>query len=164
LPVVWWRRFGSRRYTPKRQGPFPFPPDEILTFVQQSTHPYNGGIPRELPADPNRTKPRYWPAEVIHREPDHIGKDDRTNLLVHLIMQTPQEVITNPESEDKQYVFARDFVHCLEEKKQDLKEGPWEIIQQIVRVREMMEQFEEGEIGMTPIVKPNIYPHADMFC
>lgn len=32
---------------------------------QQSTHPYNGNLPKELTADPGRTRPPYWPVELV---------------------------------------------------------------------------------------------------
>ncbi|KAI1612235.1 hypothetical protein EDD36DRAFT_466074 [Exophiala viscosa] len=117
---------------------------------KQSTHPYNGGMPRGEPLDPNRTRPPYWPAHVIHREPDHIGRDDRTSLLVHLIMNTPLEVITNPpETHSRQMVTASALLECLEVKRSDptIQEDRWEIIEQVCRARDMMEQYEAGEIG-----------------
>ena len=57
-------------------------------------------MPRGEPLDPNRTRPPYWPArkscfelaicvkrrplsdfdpDVIHREPDHIGRDGKAS-------------------------------------------------------------------------------------
>lgn len=74
---------------------------------------------------------------------------DRINLLVHLILNTPQKIITNPPSEAglAQYLTAQDLCDCLEEKKDDLQEFEWEILQNVVRTREMMEQYEDGQIG-----------------
>lgn len=43
---------------------------------KQVKHPYNGGrpsAPGEKP-DPEKTKPSWWPANVRHREPDHLRK------------------------------------------------------------------------------------------
>ncbi|KAK4946209.1 hypothetical protein LTR10_014721 [Elasticomyces elasticus] len=122
---------------------------------KQSTHPYNGGMPRGEPLDPNRTRPPYWPAHVIHREPDHIGRDDRTSLLVHLIMNTPLEVITNPpETHSRQMVTASALLECLEVKRSDptIQEDRWEIIEQVCRARDMMEQYEAGEIDGDALV------------
>jgi hypothetical protein len=63
-------------------------------------------------------------------------------------MNTPQPIILNPADPGNQLVVtARDLADCLEEKRGELKEGPWEIVQQVIRTREMMEQFESGEIG-----------------
>ena len=42
---------------------------------KQSAHPYNGGLPKEDPKDPERTKPKYWPDNIPHKEPDHIQKE-----------------------------------------------------------------------------------------
>lgn len=42
---------------------------------KQSAHPYNGGLPKEDPKDPERTKPGYWPELIPHKEPDHIQKE-----------------------------------------------------------------------------------------
>jgi hypothetical protein len=46
-----------------------------IHLKKQSTHPYNGGYPRDVPRDPERTKPYYWPRDVRHKEPDHITRD-----------------------------------------------------------------------------------------
>ncbi|OAP61198.1 hypothetical protein AYL99_03399 [Fonsecaea erecta] len=121
---------------------------------KQSTHPYNGQMPRGEPPDPDRTRPPYWPAEVIHREPDHIGRDDRTRLLVHLITKTPQPVITNPLSEgvNQQFVRARDLLESLQTKRSELREDRWDIIQQIVNAREKQEQYEANEIDGDTLV------------
>ncbi|EXJ83851.1 hypothetical protein A1O1_07479 [Capronia coronata CBS 617.96] len=125
---------------------------------KQSTHPYNGGMPRGEPADSNRTKPPYWPKNVIHREPDHIGREDRTSLLVHLIMGTPQPIITNPpDLQNQQAVTAGDLLECLEVKRDELREDRWEILEQIARARQMMEQYEAGEIDGDSLVFLNDY-------
>ncbi|KIX09958.1 uncharacterized protein Z518_01039 [Rhinocladiella mackenziei CBS 650.93] len=128
---------------------------------KQSTHPYNGQMPRGEPADSNRTRPPYWPPDVIHREPDHIGRDDRTNLLVHLILNTPQPIITSPpDPQNQQTVNARGLFECLELKRSELREDRWEIIQQIIRAREMMEQYEAGEIDGDSLVFLSDYSHG----
>lgn len=64
-------------------------------------------------------------------------------------MATPQPVITNPPSDahNMQFVTAQDLFECLETKRSELREDRWEIIQQIIRAREMQEQYEAGEIG-----------------
>jgi hypothetical protein len=41
---------------------------------KQSTHPYNGHLQGQKKGCPERTKPPYWPRDVKHKEPDHIGK------------------------------------------------------------------------------------------
>ncbi|EXJ62623.1 hypothetical protein A1O7_03061 [Cladophialophora yegresii CBS 114405] len=88
--------------------------------------------------------------DVRHREPDHIGKDERTQLLVHLIMNTPQPVVTNPPSDPvhQQFVYAQDLLECLEPKKgeRELTNERWDTIEQIIRTRQMQEQYAAGEI------------------
>jgi hypothetical protein len=44
---------------------------------KQVNYPYNGrktiaGVPKQF--DPENTKPAWWPAGVVHREPDHLRK------------------------------------------------------------------------------------------
>lgn len=55
----------------------------FIKFIEprkQVNHPYNGGKPPAgaLPGqkgDPERTKPKWWPAGVQHKEPDHLKKE-----------------------------------------------------------------------------------------
>lgn len=88
------------------------------------------------------------------RIPNHLYYDltsrsvDRTSLLVHLILGTPQPIITNPpDPQHQQTVTAADLLECLEVKRDELREDRWEILEQITRARQMMEQYEAGEIG-----------------
>ncbi|CRG92906.1 putative protein YDR124W [Talaromyces islandicus] len=56
---------------------------------KQVRHPYNGGrgsAPGEK-GDPESTKPDWWPSDVTHREPDHLRKELRLKLLVHIIQK-----------------------------------------------------------------------------
>jgi hypothetical protein len=52
----------------------------FIKFIEprkQVNHPYNGrkpGAPRGE-GDPESTKPEWWPADVFHKEPDHLRKD-----------------------------------------------------------------------------------------
>lgn len=63
-------------------------------------------------------------------------------------MGTPQPIITNPsDSQNLQTVTAGDLLECLELKRDELREDRWEILEQITRARQMMEQYEAGEIG-----------------
>jgi hypothetical protein len=46
---------------------------------KQVNHPYNGrkssaGSSQDQPVDPELTKPKWWPAGVTHKEPDHLLK------------------------------------------------------------------------------------------
>lgn len=55
----------------------------FIKFIEprkQVKHPYNGGKPRAGAAsgekgDPEKTKPEWWPAGVVHKEPDHLRKE-----------------------------------------------------------------------------------------
>lgn len=65
-------------------------------------------------------------------------------------MSTPLEVITNPpDPHNKQFVTAANLLKCLESKRSDsnVKEGVWEVIEHVCRARDLMEQYEAGEIG-----------------
>lgn len=48
---------------------------KLIEPRKQAKHPYNGGKagPGET-RDPEKTKPEWWPADVIHKEPDHLKK------------------------------------------------------------------------------------------
>lgn len=73
---------------------------------------------------------------------------ERTNLLVHLIMQTPIAEISNPpESTSQNYVGAAELLDSLEERRSDIKPSKWPIIQEIIRVRSLMESCKAGELG-----------------
>ncbi|KAL4782053.1 hypothetical protein BJX76DRAFT_349670 [Aspergillus varians] len=57
---------------------------------KQVMHPYNGrrtvaGTTQEH--DPEKTKPKWWPSGVTHKEPDHLGKPERIRLLVHILCE-----------------------------------------------------------------------------
>lgn len=61
-------------------------------------------------------------------------------------MHTPQDQIKSPyDSETK--IFANDLFLALEEKKNDFKADRWEIIKEIIRVREQLEMFGDGGFG-----------------
>jgi hypothetical protein len=51
---------------------------------KQTNHPYNGKMKKEMADDPDarpdpeKTKPYWWPKDIEHREPDHLGKDRKT--------------------------------------------------------------------------------------
>jgi hypothetical protein len=56
---------------------------EFIKFIEprkQVNYPYNGhksraGAPRGKKGDPEKTKPKWWPIDVVHKEPDHLLKD-----------------------------------------------------------------------------------------
>ncbi|KPI37762.1 uncharacterized protein AB675_77 [Cyphellophora attinorum] len=117
---------------------------------KQSTHPYNGNVPRDSIADANRTKPPYWPHDTVkHKEPDHIDKTERTKLLVHLIINTPQRQI-RASSDEPVYIRAVELLAALEEKKGDFKEDKWAIVQEIISVRDQLEEYNSGNMYIDP--------------
>ncbi|GAA5948253.1 hypothetical protein JCM3765_001336 [Sporobolomyces pararoseus] len=44
--------------------------------LKQNNYPYQKG---------EVTKPDWWPSEIRHKEPDHLGKHERVGLLLHLL-------------------------------------------------------------------------------
>jgi len=63
-------------------------------------------------------------------------------------MHTPQPVILNSAPPEKQLnVTAQELLECLEEKRGELKAGPYEIIEEVIRARDNMELFESGGMG-----------------
>lgn len=126
---------------------------------KQVHFPYNGrkviaGVSRRV--DPELTKPGWWPDGVEHREPDHLQKPggraqrqcllvsladmgvDRLRLLVHILC----------ELKDSHGVTA----DKLREAGQDVRrqidpETRLQILDEIYFVRQLEEQFLDGEIG-----------------
>ncbi|PYI25449.1 hypothetical protein BP00DRAFT_100007 [Aspergillus indologenus CBS 114.80] len=113
---------------------------------KQVRHPYNGGRPRPgappgTKGDPELTKPAWWPADVIHREPDHLKKNERIKLLLHIIRNLAQHGIT---PEDLQEVAHDCRRHIPVEK--------MAILDEMFRVRKMEVRYETGEVDATTIV------------
>ncbi len=49
---------------------------KVIEPKKQSKYPYKLG---------NSSKPYWWPGNCIHREPDHLKKDERINLLINIL-------------------------------------------------------------------------------
>jgi hypothetical protein len=122
----------------------------FIKFIEprkQVRHPYNGGKPPPGSApgttgDPEKTKPEWWPPGVMHKEPDHLRKEYRIELLLHIIRKLGSYGITA----DKLKEVAGDT-------KRSLKHASHvEIIYEILRVRKMEERFERGEVDANMIV------------
>ncbi|KAJ5146009.1 uncharacterized protein N7515_000573 [Penicillium bovifimosum] len=122
----------------------------FIKFIEprkQVRHPYNGGKPPAGSApgttgDPEKTKPEWWPPGVMHKEPDHLRKEYRIELLLHIIRKLGSYGITA----DKLKEVAGDT-------KRSLKHASHvEIIYEILRVRKMEERFERGEVDGNMIV------------
>ncbi|KAA8641845.1 uncharacterized protein ATNIH1004_010784 [Aspergillus tanneri] len=116
----------------------------FIKFIEprkQVKHPYNGGKPRGRGAkgekgDPEKTKPEWWPKDVIHREPDHLRKNERVRLLIHIMRKLSNIGITPLKLREVAY-----------DSKRQLKETrKIEILDEILRVRRMEERYERGEI------------------
>ncbi|GFF61232.1 hypothetical protein IFM51744_10622 [Aspergillus udagawae] len=122
----------------------------FIKFIEpgkQVKHPYNGGKP---PAggppgekgDPEKTKPEWWPADVVHKEPDHLRKDQHLSLLIHIIRKLGRFDIT-----------ADRLQEIAHECKRQLR-GPHrlQILDELFKVRRMEELYERGEVNADTIV------------
>ncbi|KAJ5894528.1 hypothetical protein N7495_006219 [Penicillium taxi] len=116
----------------------------FIKFIEprkQVRHPYNGGKPPPGSApgttgDPEKTKPEWWPPMVMHKEPDHLRKEYRIELLLHIIRKLGSYGITA----DKLKEVAGDTKRSLKHP------SHVDIIYEILRVRKMEERFERGEV------------------
>ncbi|KAI1950127.1 hypothetical protein LOZ04_005338 [Ophidiomyces ophidiicola] len=117
---------------------------KIIEPRKQVKHPYNGGRGASgEKGDPEKTKPDWWPAGVIHREPDHLKKPERIRLLVHIIRNLRKSHnITTEKLEEA----GRDV------KRQIKPRERWEILEEIYAVRRMEESFERGEIDAKTVI------------
>ncbi|KMP03261.1 hypothetical protein CISG_08355 [Coccidioides immitis RMSCC 3703] len=112
---------------------------KIIEPRKQVKHPYNGGRGASgEKGDPEKTKPDWWPAGVIHREPDHLKKPERIRLLVHIIRNLRK---SHNITADKLEEAGRDV------KRQIKPRERWDILEEIYAVRRMEESYERDEIG-----------------
>ncbi|KAI5291430.1 hypothetical protein KEM52_000172, partial [Ascosphaera acerosa] len=116
---------------------------KIIEPRKQVKFPYNGGkgAPGEK-GDPEKTKPEWWPAGVIHREPDHLKKPDRIKLLTHILCNLRHRGIDVAKLQDAgldaiRQIKPRDRLNILEE---------------IYRVRHLEEQYEDGCIDGSTVI------------
>ncbi|BCS00451.1 uncharacterized protein AKAW2_50792A [Aspergillus luchuensis] len=122
----------------------------FIKFIEprkQVRHPYNGGRPKPgappgTKGDPEKTKPEWWPAGVVHREPDHLKKEERVDLLVHIVRKLGRIGVTA----DKLLEIAFDCRRQLKEQEK------FTIIEEIFKVRKMEERYERGEIDASTLV------------
>ncbi|KAM0112873.1 hypothetical protein ACP6JB_001372 [Aspergillus fumigatus] len=64
----------------------------FIKFIEpgkQVKHPYNGGkppagAPPGNKGDPEKIKPEWWPADVVHKEPDHLRRNC-ANKIVYVV-------------------------------------------------------------------------------
>lgn len=120
---------------------------KIIEPRKQVRHPYNGGRkPGGAPGekgDPEDTKPDWWPRDVIHREPDHIKKEYRVKLLVHLVQNLLPMGITADLLEEAVGDTRR---HLVPEDKAEEKAS---MLEEIIRVRKIEERYLRNEIDGT---------------
>ncbi|KAJ6117919.1 hypothetical protein N7523_005670 [Penicillium sp. IBT 18751x] len=114
---------------------------------KKTRHPYNGGKPPSgstpgSTGDPEKTKPKWWPPGVRHKEPDHLHKAERIQLLLHIIRKLGDDRITT----DKLKELAGDTKRSLTDPSHVA------IIFEILRVRQIEQRYERGEIDAhTPV-------------
>ncbi|KAJ5609534.1 hypothetical protein N7528_010101 [Penicillium herquei] len=122
----------------------------FIKFIEprkQVRHPYNGGKPPAGSApgatgDPEKTKPEWWPPGVMHKEPDHLRKEYRIELLLHIIRKLGGFGITAEKLKD----VAGDTKRSLKDP------SHVDIIYEILRVRKMEERYERGEVDANMVV------------
>ncbi|OJJ48563.1 hypothetical protein ASPZODRAFT_130629 [Penicilliopsis zonata CBS 506.65] len=113
---------------------------------KQVHHPYNGrrgssGASRR--ADPESTKPKWWPAGVKHREPDHLLKAERIRLLVHILCELfhshriTAEKLKEAGSDVRRQITPTERLHVLDE---------------IYHVRQMEESYLNGELDAETVI------------
>ncbi|KAI3110502.1 hypothetical protein CBS147330_9930 [Penicillium roqueforti] len=91
----------------------------FIKFIEprkQVRHPYNGGKspPGSAPGttgDPEKTKPEWWPPGVMHKEPDHLRKEYRIELLLHIIRKLGSYGITADKLKDVAGYTKRSLQH-----------------------------------------------------
>ncbi|KAJ5815666.1 hypothetical protein N7474_007443 [Penicillium riverlandense] len=89
-----------------------------------------------------QTKPEWWPLGVMHKEPDHLRKEYRIELLIHIVRKLGSYGIT-----------ADKLKEVASETKRSLKHPSHvEIIYEILRVRKLEERLERGEIDDNMVV------------
>ncbi|KAF4218227.1 hypothetical protein CNMCM6805_000651 [Aspergillus fumigatiaffinis] len=122
----------------------------FIKFIEprkQAKHPYNGGkppagAPPGKKGDPEKTKPEWWPANVVHKEPDHLRKDQRLSLLIHFIRKLGRFGITTDQLQE----IAHDCKRQLS--------GPQrlQILDEVFGVRRIEECYDRGEVDANTIV------------
>ncbi|EED19716.1 kinesin, putative [Talaromyces stipitatus ATCC 10500] len=120
---------------------------KIIEPRKQVRHPYNGGrksggAPGEK-GDPEDTKPDWWPRNIIHKEPDHLKKNYRVKLLVHLVQNLFPIGITVDLLEEAVGDTRR---HLVPEEKAEEKAA---MLEEIIRVRKSEERYLSNKIDGT---------------
>ncbi|KAL1991606.1 hypothetical protein VTN49DRAFT_4914 [Thermomyces lanuginosus] len=115
---------------------------------KQVHHPYNGRLPGGGNApeqlDPEATKPPWWPAGVTHREPDHLLKEERIRLLIHILREL---------RESHQITAEKLHEAALDVRRQITPPERWLILDEIHRIRLMEEKYQRGEIPGDTVIR-----------
>ncbi|KAJ5114941.1 hypothetical protein NUU61_000700 [Penicillium alfredii] len=133
---------------------------------KQVHYPYNGrkvisGVTQRV--DPELTKPGWWPAGVLHREPDHLLKrgrclvysmvneslasdpiPDRLRLLVHILCELKD---SHGVTADKLRDASQDV------RRQITPTNRLQVLDEIYFVRQMEERFLDGEVEANTLVQ-----------
>lgn len=113
---------------------------------KQVNFPYNGRKPKtngSEPADPECTKPKWWPSGVTHREPDHLLKLERIRLLVHILCELHEshgitaDKLREASQEVRRAIFPAEHLKVLDE---------------IYHVRRMEEMYLDGELDGNALI------------
>ncbi|KAL1953836.1 hypothetical protein VTO42DRAFT_2131 [Malbranchea cinnamomea] len=111
---------------------------------KQVRHPYNGGRvgPGETP-DPEKTKPSWWPAGVIHKEPDHLKKAERVELLIHIFRRMPKS----------RGITAEKLQEAAHEARRTLSsQFQRDVLDEVYKVKRMEESYMRGEIDADTVI------------
>ncbi|KAL5332715.1 hypothetical protein BJX70DRAFT_105153 [Aspergillus crustosus] len=113
---------------------------------KQVNFPYNGrkiiaGTPKQY--DPENTKPAWWPAGVVHREPDHLRKPERIRLLVHILCGLR-------ESHSMCVEKLREADQAIRRQLSPAKR--LQVLDEIYRVRREEERYLDGDIDALAVV------------
>ncbi|OQE10120.1 hypothetical protein PENFLA_c001G07947 [Penicillium flavigenum] len=117
----------------------------VIKFIEpqkQAKHPYNGGKPLlgSATSDPEKTKPTWWPPGITHKHPEHMRKENRIELFLHILRELSdygvtadkfEEIVTNTKLKDPKNV---------------------QIIYELLRVRKMEQRFERGEVDASTVI------------
>ncbi|CAI7599363.1 unnamed protein product [Penicillium viridicatum] len=119
---------------------------KFLEPRKQYRYPYNGKAPAgsasSIERNPEATKPKWWPSGIRHKEPDHMVKEDRIELLLHILRKLGGYGIT-----------ANNLEEIVRDAKRGLKDPrDVEIIYELFRVRKMEELLERGEVDANKAV------------
>ncbi|KUL81996.1 hypothetical protein ZTR_09817 [Talaromyces verruculosus] len=107
---------------------------KLIEPRKKARYPYNGG---------EDTKPDWWPRGVRHREPDHLTKSQRVELLVHLVQNLLRKGVTVESLEGAVCDIRRYLVP------EDNRGAKAAILDEIIHVRKTEERYLRNEIDGT---------------